>query len=424
MQRFFLCHQKLAAGGVARLLKMRLQKRSSRNSTFVDSDDLNDLTRLFSYDTETFVVLCSPDVLLRKWCIGEICTARAHDVHTVLVKWPEYVDPDEFFISNMESIIPGVKDLANYNISMDDVRESLRFIQTADSMILPASLCQDSIKDVCDLLVRSKVSKPDQHALGVRSSVATTSTKFGSETEREPISPDCPILAEPGNIEAEAAAFILMDLLIPRMNKAERCSLPTEGADLPATTMTALLICTEGCFKCPQIARWILQLGESPSWSLVPIIAEDRFLVPSAGFFEDLHSPSSKLQLKVNTRRYALHIKAVFQEISTVFVPQMYSSTQEDLELRAKQVAGRLQSDSLKPLSVKVRACEEKADALESAKEGNGLDGDAQAFHEGSTDAGANTPEKDAAAFDDGDIGLDLPPEALGRLRASALLTR
>ena len=31
--------------------------------------------------------------------------------------------------------------------------------------------------------------------------------------------------------------------------------------------------------------------------------------------------------------------------------------------------------DSLKPLSVKVRACEEKADALESAKEGNGLDG-------------------------------------------------
>ncbi|CAE7491178.1 unnamed protein product, partial [Symbiodinium sp. CCMP2592] len=127
-----------------------------------------------------------------------------------------------------------------------------------------------------------------------------------------------------------------------------------------------------------------------------------------AGFFEDLHSASSKLQLKVNTQRYALHIKAVFQEISTVFVPQMYSSTQEDLELRAKQVAGRLQSDSLKPLSVKVRACEE----LASAKEGDGLDGDAQAFHEGSTDAGANTPEKDAAVFDDGDIGLDLPPEA------------
>ncbi|CAE7862881.1 unnamed protein product, partial [Symbiodinium microadriaticum] len=143
--RFFLCHQKLAAGGVARLLKMRLQRRSGRNTTFVDSDDLNDLTRLFSYvgqDTETFVVLCSPDVLLRKWCIGEICTARAHDVHTVLVKWPEYTDPDEFFISNMESIIPGVRDLANYNISMGDVRESLRFLQTADSMVLPASLCQ------------------------------------------------------------------------------------------------------------------------------------------------------------------------------------------------------------------------------------------------------------------------------------------
>ena len=27
----------------------------------------------------------------------------------VLVKWPEYTDPDEFFISNMESIIPGTR---------------------------------------------------------------------------------------------------------------------------------------------------------------------------------------------------------------------------------------------------------------------------------------------------------------------------
>ena len=46
---------------------------------FVDCDDLNDLTRLFSYvgqDTETLVVLASPDILTRKWCVGEICTAR------------------------------------------------------------------------------------------------------------------------------------------------------------------------------------------------------------------------------------------------------------------------------------------------------------------------------------------------------------
>ena len=46
---------------------------------FVDCDDLNDPTRVLNYvgqDTETLVVLGSPELLTRKWCVGEICTAR------------------------------------------------------------------------------------------------------------------------------------------------------------------------------------------------------------------------------------------------------------------------------------------------------------------------------------------------------------
>ena len=35
-------------------------------------------------------------------------------------------------------------------------------------------------------------------------------------------------------------------------------------------------------------------------------------------------------------------IKAVFQEIAVVFVPQNYSSTHDDLQLRASQAAVRL----------------------------------------------------------------------------------
>ena len=47
-------------------------------------------------------------------------------------------------------------------------------------------------------------------------------------------------------------------------------------------------------------------------------------------------------------------IGALFQEIAVVFVPQNYSSTQEDLELRASQAAVRLLAP-LKPLSDKVQ---------------------------------------------------------------------
>ncbi|CAK9023182.1 40S ribosomal protein S6 [Durusdinium trenchii] len=119
--RFFLCHQKVAAGSLARLLKMELQKRGSRFTTFVDCDDLNDLTRLFSYvgqDTETLVVLASPDILTRKWCVGEICTARIQRVETVVVAFPEYANPDKTFIESYSSIVPDITELANYNLGL------------------------------------------------------------------------------------------------------------------------------------------------------------------------------------------------------------------------------------------------------------------------------------------------------------------
>ena len=86
--RFFLCHQKVAAGSYARLLKMELQKRGSRFTTFVDCDDLNDLTRLFSYvgqDTETFVILGSQDTR------GSAHVTRAHFASKPQLPWQAFL---------------------------------------------------------------------------------------------------------------------------------------------------------------------------------------------------------------------------------------------------------------------------------------------------------------------------------------------
>ena len=46
-------------------------------------------------DTETFLVLCSPAILTRKWCVGEMVTARANEVSTLLLTWPGFALPDE-----------------------------------------------------------------------------------------------------------------------------------------------------------------------------------------------------------------------------------------------------------------------------------------------------------------------------------------
>eukprot|EP00913_Durusdinium_trenchii_P025622 g24049.t1 len=217
--RYFVCHQKNAAGSYARLLKIELQKRGPRFSTFIDCDDLNDLTKLFSYvgqDTQTLLILGSPQILTRKWCVGEMVTGRIENVHTVLLTFPGFVMPDESFIETYTTLVP-------------------------------------------------------------------------------------------------------------------------------PTVQSVLLICSDGCFSSLNIARWLLEVLQVATCSLLPIIAEDGFRFPSDSFYDQLVANPELQDLDLDT-----------YEIAVVFSPQNYSSTAEDLELRASQVAWRLQN-GLQPLATKVQ---------------------------------------------------------------------
>eukprot|EP00439_Symbiodinium_sp_Y106_P032155 s4992_g3.t2 len=354
--RFFLCHQKVAAGSYARLLKMELQKRGSRFTTFVDCDDLNDLTRLFSYvgqDTETFVILGSQDILTRKWCVGEMVTARIQKVNTVLLMWPSFLKPDKVFIENYTSIVPDITELANYNIGIAEVEETLRWINTVEALEVPALLSTDTIDQIVSGLTQ------------------TSRTRSISDQKDHP---DCLILADLENMEAAATAYILLALIVPKLMGASSNSMPQvlqQSRDLPPTAKSALVICSDGCFRSCEMAQWLLQVSQIDSCAILPIIAEDGFRFPTQSFYDDLSS-YSQLE-KVDLRTYVRVIKTVFQEIAVVFSPQNYSSTQEDLELRAKQVAWRLQSGALKSVSSKLAGKEgddEEMTASDGLKEG------------------------------------------------------
>jgi len=333
--RFFLCHQKVAAGSLARLLKMELQKRSSRFTTFVDCDDLNDLTRLFSYvgqDTETLVVLASPDILTRKWCVGEICTARISRVNTVVLALPGYVNPDKTFIESYTSIVPDITELANYNLGLAEVEETLRWITTLQQIAL-LSLTPDTIDSVGNDLTGT----------------------FSKKSMSSASDPNCIILADLDNIEATATAYILLSLILPKLMGSSGNNTPTvlmKGQSLPKTATSALMICSEGCFRSADVASWLLAVKDLELCCILPIIAEDGFRFPSQAFYDDLVANQQLSKLDLDT--YVRIIQAVFQEIAVVFSPQNYSSTQEDLDLRSKQVTWRLQSGALKPLAAKL----------------------------------------------------------------------
>ncbi|CAE7674717.1 RPS6 [Symbiodinium sp. CCMP2592] len=316
--RFFLSHQKSTTGSFARLLKTQLLKRSSRFTTFMDTDDLRDLTELFGYvrGTQTFVILASPGILQRRWCIGEAVTAKLSKIPTVMVRWPGFQDPDEHFRENLSFAIPGIEILASYSLSLEDVSETLTWISTVESLAMPTMLNLQTIGRLCDSLT------------------GAVSPRLISEEAR---SPDCVLLVDPDNLEAVATAYVLYELLLPFLNTALRCSLPyvlKKGQGVPVSTSTALLICSTGCLHSFHMSNWILDAVELDC-GVIPVIAEPGFVVPV-----DFKWPDDGDRIL----DYAEVVQAIFKGIATVFAPQLYSSTQEDLQLRAKQIAYRPQS--------------------------------------------------------------------------------
>ncbi|CAE7243445.1 RPS6 [Symbiodinium natans] len=325
---FFLSHHKRAAGSFARLLKIQLQQRKQRGAAlnaFLDTDNLRDLTELFNFvqDSETFVILASPGILARKWCVGEIVTAKLHKVHTVIVRWPNFTDPTATMHENLSFAIPGVEALTAYSISLHDVSSTLRWIKTLESFSFPHSLDAESIGKICDALTG-----------GVLPSL--------SSLERKTARPDCVILVDPRNQEAVATAHVLLELL--RLGKEVRLSpvVLKAGDRVPDYVAKALLVCSSGCFQSEALASWLIRLP-TPKCAILPILAEPDFAVPTEPF-ENAAAGVAGAFTDSERAAYAQVLEVVFQEIASVLAPQSYSSTQEDLELRAKQIAFRLQS--------------------------------------------------------------------------------
>ena len=76
-------------------MKLELQQRGL--AVFLDTDDLLSLSDLFgtlTQNVEALVLIASPKVLTRKWCLGEIVTANLQNVNTMVVALPDFHFPD------------------------------------------------------------------------------------------------------------------------------------------------------------------------------------------------------------------------------------------------------------------------------------------------------------------------------------------
>ncbi|CAK9115801.1 unnamed protein product [Durusdinium trenchii] len=357
--RFFLCHHKGVAGSLARWLKLELSRRGTTMKVFIDSDNLTDLTRLFTIvgeEVQTLVIIASPGLLTRKWCVGEMVAARLRNVDAALLTLPNFVLPDSHFLKAFEGTIPEVKELANYGFGMTEIMDTFNWLSTIRAIPLETITLSAFNYVVAELLNCKTLSQSESLNPKIQGS-------------------NCLILADLEDAEAVATAHILQILIgsdmmhfhgaLPKVldvGSSLRETLP------PSTLLEvfALMICTKDCLVSCQMASWLLEaldlsgdeagslgsstLNTSPQASprqqlqiyVLPLVAED-FQVPSRGSFEKIVK-NPALQT-IDKQRYTNTLQAIFFQIALPFAPKV--SSEGDLTLKAKQITDRLRSDGM-----------------------------------------------------------------------------
>jgi hypothetical protein len=325
--QYFLCHHKAGAGAFARLFKMRLVGIN----VWLDSDDLQNLDMLFEYvasQSDTVALLCSQDVLMRPWCMGELVTAHNHKVEVVPILFPGFVIPDDDWIKNYTRSVD-ITCLAEHGIDEIMVQNALRWLQpkfTDSHISWTGCLSKSLTTSICSRLLKRELGK--QILVGVPDESANTVSQVG-------------ILVDHSNKEAEASALILLYLIFPLL-VAEKAALVPEILESQSTlTNLKILVpfCSNGLFQQSDVLK-MLSITSALSLNVVPILSDDNFRFPSAEFVEGLRSTIEGLDLCFGVLSSA--ITNLFKEIAIVFQPQLYSSTEGILLVKATEVKSRV----------------------------------------------------------------------------------
>lgn len=335
--RFFLCHHKASAGCLARLLKMELQGQGAKHKVFVDTDNLTDLTRLFtvvSNEVDMLVVVGTSSVLTRKWCLGEITTARVNNVPTVILGLADFELPNHCCLDTHLGLV-NTSDLANYGISIEDLKDTINWLETVKCFPLE-DFSLSALQSIVDEL---KGVKP------ALSPVADSTDSTDS---------DCLILSDPSNTEATATAYILAAMTSRQIMHTQQ-TLPrvvVKEEKLPAITVkhgasgaiSCLLVCTRLCFHSKQMADWLLQ-AYSLDCRVLPIVSSEDFELPSVNMGHSLSLNSTDVTL------YLTILQSLFLEITLPFLPQ--KSSEDDLKWKAHRILQRLEDGDVPDLATR-----------------------------------------------------------------------
>jgi len=306
-------------------LKQRLSSKSK--SAFLDADDLADIEQVFDYvgqQTERLVILCSKDIFMQPWCMGEMVFAMKNGVQAVRVVFPDFAEPDKDFMENISSYVPTVACLADRGVAVSDYQDVLKWTQTLETIYLPGLLTEEAVTKVVGELVAG-----EPKTIRMQSE-----TELFSETT-------VAILVNHHVMEDTASAMVLCDMLRPLMaqSPSEVPAILPAQATLPESVEKVIILCTGGAFKNAHFLRTLLEAAKRQVKYLL-VISDIAFRFPTSEFLAE----ASAIAASVSDQPEILLqlVQDIFVSNSVSFQPELYSSSAIALETKAKQVFNRL----------------------------------------------------------------------------------
>mmetsp|Transcript_55619 Transcript_55619/g.130204 ORF Transcript_55619/g.130204 Transcript_55619/m.130204 type:complete len:1444 (+) Transcript_55619:60-4391(+) len=128
----FLCHHKAFAAAQARYVQMLIIIQL-RRSCFLDSDNLQDLSKLF--DTvrtrvQHFVVYLTKDTLTRPWCVGEIVIAKEASLRSSKIVHWSYTEQTIADVQDVTQYLAPGMNFMDYNITSKHIIAGLAWISS------------------------------------------------------------------------------------------------------------------------------------------------------------------------------------------------------------------------------------------------------------------------------------------------------
>ena len=89
------------------------------------------------------------EIVARPWCVGEMTTARLHDVDTIVVLLPRFTRPTDDFFTHYATHVPGILGISKFGISVEMARVTLSWLQSQWRLSLPHKVSLSSLGGCC-----------------------------------------------------------------------------------------------------------------------------------------------------------------------------------------------------------------------------------------------------------------------------------